>query len=197
MKTFNMSSWIGSLLPLQHEIMRPWVLLLVAVTSVVSGDTDLRQLLHIWRPTPALTWSNVTPECAQAMDAFSLALSQRQQWASLMLDASGEANQYLAGNDFWFGSRAHCEQVNEEYSNLTSTNEAPDFPISVYRILQLKVNVSEPLVAPQQLDRVVWMLPRHIWLGVCVPGACGDAAQVSALLRQMLDAAQDENNFRD
>ncbi|KAF4525831.1 hypothetical protein B566_EDAN013933, partial [Ephemera danica] len=39
--------------------------------------------------------------------------------------------------------------------------------------------------------------PRHIWMGVCVPGACGDAAQVSALLRQMLDAAQDENNFRD
>ena len=36
-----------------------------------------------------------------------------------------------------------------------------------------------------------------MWLGVCLPGACGDAAQVSALLRQMLDAAQEESNFRD
>ncbi|KAF4528816.1 hypothetical protein B566_EDAN017282 [Ephemera danica] len=58
-------------------------LLLIVVTSGVFGDPDLRQLLHIWRPTSVLTWSNaVTPKCAQAMDTFSLALSQRQQWAS-------------------------------------------------------------------------------------------------------------------
>ncbi|KAF4525838.1 hypothetical protein B566_EDAN013941 [Ephemera danica] len=76
-------------------------------------------------------------------------------------------------------------------------NVSANSPIAVYRILKLKVNVSEPLVAPQQWDRISWILPRSMWLGVCLPGACGDAAQVSALLRQMLDAAQPESNFRD
>ncbi|KAF4525832.1 hypothetical protein B566_EDAN013934 [Ephemera danica] len=171
-------------------------LLLFAVTSLVSGDPDLRQLLHIWRPTSALTWSHVTPECAQAMEDYSLALSQRQQWASSMLDATGQASpQFLQNANYWLGSRTQCEQVNEDFN---STNiDGLEISIAVYRVLKLKIDVTEPLKAPKLAIRIVkHSIPRHIWMGVCVPGACGDAAQVSALLRQMLDAAQSESNFR-
>ncbi|KAF4525834.1 hypothetical protein B566_EDAN013936 [Ephemera danica] len=182
----------------KDSVMRIWCVLLVAVTSAASADPDLRQLLHIWRPTLALTWSHVTPECAQSMASFSLALSQRQQWASSMLDATGQSgSQYLQGSDFWFGSRPQCEQVNNDVVPSVTFNESSSYPVAVYRVLKLKVNVSEPLVAPQIVDQMVWFKQRFIYLGICLPGACGDAAQVSALLRQMLDAAEDESNFRD
>ncbi|KAF4525835.1 hypothetical protein B566_EDAN013937 [Ephemera danica] len=157
--------------------MRIWCVLLVAVTSLVSGDPDLRQLLHIWRPTPALTWSHVTPE---------------------LLDATGQiGSQYLQGSDFWFGSRPQCEQVNNDVVPSATSNESYSYPVAVYRVLKLKVNVSEPLVAPQLVDQTVWFKQRYLYLGVCVPGACGDAAQVSGLLRQMLHSAKSESNFRD
>ncbi|XP_066994974.2 nose resistant to fluoxetine protein 6 [Anabrus simplex] len=106
---------------------------------------------HGWNMTPP---GNVFGECRRQLMEYAAALLNGTTWAAKVTDASGHySSQFFFGNDFWLGSHALCEEL----QNPSINPIVPPFELR-FHVARLSVNIKNA--------------PRTVLLGLCLPRTC-------------------------